>query len=62
MIPLTLIKTEDNEYRTIMTGFTKTGIVQVITDNPYITVIVEYDNKGSVIEMETQAAPNVKEK
>lgn len=59
---LMMLKTEDNEYRTIMTGYTKAGgIVQIITDNPYLSVIIEYNSKGSVIGLDTQFSPGVKE-
>lgn len=61
MTELILVKTEDSEFRKIMTGYTPAeGVVQVITDNPYTSIIVEYNKKGTVINLEIQADPKVK--
>jgi hypothetical protein len=57
-----LVETENNEYRTIMTGYTKEGgIVQVITDNPFTSVVVEYDTNGELLHYEVNKDKEVKE-
>jgi uncharacterized membrane protein len=57
---LHFIKSEDG-VRTFMTAYTKKGVIQVITDNPFLSVAVEYDIKGNVTGYDVEHAQNVKE-
>ena len=62
MTNLVLVTTEDNEYRKIMTAYTpQHGVLQILTDNQHCSVIVEYDKHGTMIKMEMDLDPEVKE-
>ena len=58
--PLVFVKHNDG-IRDIMTAFTSTGVITVITDNPHVSVMVEYDNQGELLHYHVDNTPNVKE-
>lgn len=44
-----------------MISYTPTGVIVALTDGPYVSTLVEYDNNGEVLHIEVECAPEVKE-
>ena len=51
----------DDEVRKILFTYTSKGAITVISDNPFVSVLVEYNNNGDVVHMHVDTDPKVKE-
>lgn len=51
----------DDKVRKILFTYTSVGAIIVISDNPFVSVLVEYNNNGDVVHMHVDKDPKVKE-
>jgi hypothetical protein len=51
----------DYDNYSVLISYTATGVMVAISENPLVSVLVEYNNKGEVVMINTDCDKNVKE-
>tara|TARA_R110002126_G_scaffold159220_1_gene306593 strand:+ start:400 stop:597 length:198 start_codon:yes stop_codon:yes gene_type:complete len=45
----------------MLISYTSIGVITVYSDNPFVSVLVEYSNKGKILQINVDTAEDVKE-